>query len=86
MFSNNVPAVPAGGQNLSYIMQLVTAYFNDFLVLVMAVAVVLFVFNVVKYFMMPGADRKEAGNYVMYSVLGFFVILAFWGLVRKMPI
>ena len=72
----------ASNQNLSDIMVLITRYLNTALVLLMAAAVLIFVFNVVKYFMRPDADRKEAGTYVMYSVIGFFVILTFWGLVN----
>lgn len=57
-------------------------YLNLALYLLMAVAVVMFVFYVIKYFVMPNEDRKNAGLYVMYSVIGFFVIFSIWGLVN----
>lgn len=69
-------------ENLSNIMIGITQYIENALILLMAFAVLSFVFNVIKYFMRPDADRKEAGNYVLYSVIGFFVIFSFWGIVN----
>lgn len=49
----------------------------------MALATVFFVYNVVQYFVIKtDADRKEAGNYLMYSIIGFAVVLSFWGMVN----
>lgn len=70
------------GPNLCTIINLIVGYLSQILFLLMAVAVVMFVWNVIKYFIRPDADRKEAGNYVMYSVIGFFVIMSLWGLVN----
>lgn len=64
------------------IMARLTTYLNQFLLLLMAVAVVMFVWYIIKYFIKADADRKEGGTYVMYSLIGFFVILSFWGLVN----
>lgn len=72
----------ATGMNLSDLVFLITDYLNMALVLLMAVAVVFFVYNVIKYFIITTEDHKGAGMYVMYSVIGFFVILSFWGLVN----
>lgn len=69
-------------RDLSDLIGLIMDYLNMALGLLMGVAVVLFVFYVVKYFILPNEDRKQAGNYVLYSVIGFFVILSFWGLVN----
>ncbi len=68
--------------NLSSLVALVMGYLNQALFLIMGVAMVMFVFYVVKYFMKPGTDRAEAGSYILYSVIGFFVILSFWGIVN----
>jgi hypothetical protein len=68
--------------NLSDIIIKITGYANVILVLMMAVAVVMFVFYVIKYFVKADANRAEGGTYVMYSLIGFFVILSFWGLVN----
>lgn len=77
------PIVTSGSKNLSYIIDLIIGYLNQGLILLIGVAVVMFVFYVIKYFMRPadGAERAEAGQYVMYSIIGFFVIVSFWGLV-----
>lgn len=72
----------SGGRTLASLIDLIAYYLNLVLGLMMAVAVVMFVFYVIKYFIMPNEDRKQAGSYVMYSVIGFFVILSFWGLVN----
>lgn len=56
-------------------------YFEVAIVLIISLAVVTFIWNVYRYFFIETEKRKEAGLYVMYSVIGFFVILSFWGLV-----
>jgi glucan phosphoethanolaminetransferase (alkaline phosphatase superfamily) len=68
--------------NLSDLVWIIIGYLNQALFLLMGVATVMFVFYVIKYFMTPDADRTEARNYVLYSVIGFFIILSFWGLVN----
>ncbi len=75
-----VPVGPNG--TLASVIKMVISYLNLALVLLMAAAVVIFVFYVIKYFIVSTDNRGEAGKYVMYSVIGFFVILTFWGLVN----
>jgi len=72
----------AANQKLSDIIDLLINYLNRGLVLLMGLAVVVFVWYVFQYFIKPNENRKEAGAYVMYSLLGFFIILSFWGLVN----
>jgi hypothetical protein len=72
----------AKGPTLFDIVTLVISYLNVALVLFMGAAVVIFVYHVIKYFILPNENRSEAGSYVLYSVTGFFVILSFWGLVN----
>ncbi len=77
------PAITfAAGKNLAYIIDLVIGYLNQFLVLLIGLAVVIFVWYIIQYFIKPNEDRKNAGQYVMYSLIGFFVVLSFWGLVN----
>lgn len=57
-------------------------YINDALFLLMAVAVLVFVWQVIHYFILPNENRKDAGLYVLYAVVGFFVIFSLWGLVN----
>jgi glucan phosphoethanolaminetransferase (alkaline phosphatase superfamily) len=69
-------------KTLLTIIQQITTYFNYILVLLMGFAIVMFVWYVIKYFILSNEDHKEAGMYVMYSVIGFFVILSMWGIVN----
>ncbi len=72
----------SSGPTLATIIYLVIGYLNLAMYLLMAVAVVMFVWNVIQYYVKPNEDRKQAGLYVMYSLIGFFVILSLWGLVN----
>lgn len=69
-------------KTLKDLIYVIIDYLNTGLFLLMGVAVIMFVYYIIKYFVRPDADRKEAGYYVMYSVIGFFIILSFWGLVN----
>lgn len=75
--------IPASGQQtLTTVIALIVYYMNEALFLLMVLAVVMFVVYIIKYFIKADADRKQAGLYVMYSVIGFFVILSLWGIVN----
>ncbi len=74
--------VPSGQKNLAYIIDLIIGYLNQALVLLIGLAVVIFVWYVIQYFIKPNEERTKAAEYVMYSLIGFFVILSFWGLVN----
>jgi ABC-type Na+ efflux pump permease subunit len=75
----------AEGKDLNDLVQLVGKYLNAGVGFILSLAVVMFIYNVFKYFIAGGDNaesKKEAGLYVMWSIIGFFVILSFWGLVR----
>jgi len=72
----------AQAKTLATVIDQVLGYLNQALYLLMGVATVVFVFYVVKYYVRPNENRAEAGSYVLYSVVGFFVILSFWGIVN----
>ncbi len=84
LISSLVPAFASAATNktLASLIDLIITYANRILVLMMGVAVVMFVYHVIKYFIMADSERKEAGPYVMWSLIGFFVILSMWGLVN----
>ncbi len=67
---------------LATLVHTIISYLNIVLVLMMAVAGVMFTFYVIKYYVMPNENRSEGNTYVMYSIIGFFVILSIWGLVN----
>ena len=81
---NPVSAPTSTHKDLNYIVSVIIYYLNEALYLLMGLAFVMFVFYMVTYFMKPadGTQRAEAGQYVMYSVIGFFIIISFWGLVN----
>jgi apolipoprotein N-acyltransferase len=68
--------------NLKGVIDIVATYMNYAVELLMGLAVVMFVFYVIRYFMRPSDNRGEAAQYVMWSLIGFFVILSFWGIVN----
>ncbi len=72
----------AATQTLSTLIALIIGYLNQALVLLIGLAVVTFAWYVFKYFIKPNENRDEAGKYVMYSLIGFFVMLSLWGLVN----
>ena len=72
----------ATNQNLGNVVQVIIGYLNIALVLMMALSIVMFTFYVIRYFVMPNEERKNANLYVMYSIIGFFVIFSFWGIVN----
>ncbi len=79
-----LPYISFGAEKktLATLIDVIIGYFDQFLLLLMGLAIVIFTWNVIMYYIKPGADRKEAGNYVLYSVIGFFVLLSFWGIVN----
>lgn len=51
--------------------------------LVFAIAFLVFIINVVRYFISEGADdKKKAQDFIIYSVIGFAVMVGVWGLVN----
>lgn len=72
---------PPAQKNLKWLITQINDYLADVLFLLVAIAVVVFVWQVIRYYIMPNEDRKDAGKYVMWSIIGFFVILSLWGIV-----
>ncbi|GEM_PF-642160 len=69
-------------KTLATVISIIIGYFNQVLFLLVGLAVVIFVWYIIQYFIRPNEDRTNAGQYVMYSLIGFFVILSLWGLVN----
>ncbi|MEK7646596.1 MAG: pilin [Patescibacteria group bacterium] len=57
---------------------------NTFIQILIAFAVIWIVYNVVRYIVKSGdpAERSAIGTSIMWSIVGLFVILSIWGLVR----
>jgi hypothetical protein len=76
-------AFAATNMKLSDLVGKIAQYFNQALYLLMGFAVVAFVFYVIKYFIQPEkVNKAEAAQYVLWSIVGFFIILSLWGLVN----
>jgi hypothetical protein len=70
-------------QTLASIISIIAGYLTTILALMMGLAVVFFVWYVIKYFIQSSdTKRAEAAQYVMWSVIGFFVIFSLWGIVN----
>lgn len=77
------PFITTAVRNLCELVSLTVYYFNVAIYMIIALATVIFIWNVYRYFFKADVEnKKEAGLYVMYSIIGFFVILSFWGLVN----
>jgi bacteriorhodopsin len=56
---------------------------NTFIQILIAFAVIWIIYNVVRYIIKSDSeDRKPIGMSILYSIVGLFVILSIWGLVR----
>ncbi len=70
-------------RSLSDLVLLAIGYFNQAIYLIISLAIVTFIWNIYHYFIVSDPEnKKDAGMYVMYSVIGLFVIISFWGLVN----
>lgn len=72
----------AATRDLNGLIELVIGYLNKALALLMGLAVVIFIWYIIKYFITPNDKRTEAAQYLLWSVIGFFVIFSMWGLVN----
>lgn len=72
----------AAVRTLKDLIDLVIDYLGYAIPLIMSIAIVVFIYGVYKYFIKVDADRAQAGNYILYGVIGFFLMLSFWGLVN----
>jgi hypothetical protein len=69
-------------KNLKDLIGLAIEYFNYGIAVIIGLATLTFIWNVYNLYFKADADRQEAGKYVLYSVIGFFVMLSLWGLVN----
>lgn len=85
---------PAGSQpalnnsnTLNELFAAVISFINSIAVpLIFALAFVFFLYGVFKYFFGSGSNaeknRTEGKQFIMYGVIGFFVMISLWGLVN----
>ncbi len=66
---------------LCTISQSALGYFNTAIKIIIGLAMVVFIFNVFRYFFTE-KETKERGTYILWGIIGFAVIVCFWGLVN----
>ena len=71
-------------QNAEDIITRIMSVLNVVVPLLIAVAVVIFLYGVIKYITAGGDEekRKESRNVMIYGIVGLFVMVAVWGLVN----
>lgn len=80
-----VPAV-AHAENINqFLSDIVSLIDNALIPLLLAVAFITFIYGVFKYFIAGSTSREErqqGRTMVMYSLIGFFILLSAWGIIN----
>lgn len=70
-------------QFIGYLTEIINRAIVPFL---FTAAFLLFIWGVFRYFFASGSDaeekRKEGRNFIMYGIIGFFLMMAIWGIVN----
>jgi len=77
-----MPVITFAVRTLADLIDLFIYYLGYAIPLIMSLAIVVFIWGIYQHFFKADADKKEAGNFILYGVLGFFLMLSFWGLVN----
>lgn len=74
----------AFAQNINSVINTVMGILNAIVPLLIAIAVVVFLWGVITYVTAGGDEekRKTAKSYMIYGIIGLFVMVAVWGLVN----
>lgn len=67
---------------ITEVLVLIDVYLVNF---IFAVAFLLFIWGIYNYFIAGGANeekRKEGRSFVIYGLVGFFIMFSLWGIVR----
>src|ERR1035441_3546199 len=76
-----IPSSAFATVTLCTLAQQAVGYFNMAIEVIVGLAIVVFVFNIFRYFFTT-KENKERGMYLLWSIIGFAVIVCFWGLVN----
>ncbi len=77
------PALAFAATDFDSLVTLIISMLNQVIKVLVAVAVVIFLYGVVKYVVSGGDEEKKsaARNTIIYGVIGLFVMVSVWGLV-----
>ena len=71
----------AGG--LTSLVKSLTSAANALIPFLLAIAVVVFIYGVIKYILVSGAEEKAAARgYIIYGIIGIAVIVSLFGLIN----
>lgn len=78
------PGLVLAANDVQGIITLIMSILNLIVPLLIAVAVVIFLYGVIKYITAGGDETKrtEARNMMLWGIIGLFVMIAVWGLVN----
>jgi heme/copper-type cytochrome/quinol oxidase subunit 2 len=78
------PFMALAAQDIESLIDKILGIINLVIPLLIAVAVVIFLYGVVKYITAGASEesRKEARSVMLYGIIGLFVMVAVWGLVN----
>lgn len=78
-----MPNLLAATKDFSGLIDKVTGVLNQIVPLLIGLAVVVFLYGVLKFITAAGDEtkRKEGKDIIIYGIIGLFVMVAVWGLV-----
>ncbi len=73
----------AAAQSIQNILTTVKSMANSIVPLFMVIAVAVFLWGIIRYITSSGDEekRKSAQGYIIYGLLGMFIMVAFWGII-----
>ncbi len=74
----------AAAADLQSILYTIRSLVNTILPLFMVVAVAVFLWGIIRYITSAGDEEKQkaARGYIIYGLIGIFVMVAFWGIIQ----
>lgn len=70
----------AFAQNISSVLATILNIINTIILMLMVVATLFFIWGVVTYILK--ADKEEGKKKIINGLIGLFIIVAFWGIIR----
>ena len=74
----------AAAKTITELFDQVKTLLDAFIPVLMMIAVAIFLYGVVRYIFSAGDEeaRKTSKNYIIYGLIGLFVMVAFWGIIE----
>jgi heme/copper-type cytochrome/quinol oxidase subunit 2 len=79
----SAPSLDSGGSRISGLIARFSYWLTLLVYIVISLALVFFLWGVVKYVLSGGDEekRQQGRNFIVYGIIGLFVMVAVWGLV-----